>query len=149
MVSWVGALARALERQRAPSPFLLPLMVLWANLHGGFTFGLILLGGFGLEAVVSAPAGEHLRRAAQWIAFAVAALVCACITPYGPESILVTFRIRSLRPALQVIDEWRPPDFSHIGGLELALLAGLGLALWHGFVLSPVRILILVGLLHL
>src|SRR5262249_49424873 len=59
-----------------------------------------------------------------------------------------TFRVLGLGPALSVISEWRPQDFSHIAGFEIVLLAGLGLALIAGFRLPPVRILILLGLLH-
>ena len=40
MVLWIAGLVRALDARRAPSWWLLPLMTLWANLHGGFTFGL-------------------------------------------------------------------------------------------------------------
>ena len=36
MVAWVGGLIAAADRRGAPSFWLLPLMVLWANLHGGF-----------------------------------------------------------------------------------------------------------------
>ena len=48
IVVWTACLARASEEERTPSFWLLPLMVLWANLHGGFTLGLFLAAGFGL-----------------------------------------------------------------------------------------------------
>ena len=44
MVAWVGGLIAAADRRAAPSLWLLPLMALWANLHGGFVFGLLLVG---------------------------------------------------------------------------------------------------------
>ena len=47
IVVWTAHLARASAEHRRPSLWLLPLMVLWANLHGGFTLGLLLTGGFG------------------------------------------------------------------------------------------------------
>jgi hypothetical protein len=149
MVAFVGGLVRAVDRERRPSLWLLPLMVLWANLHGGFTLGLLLTVAAGLDAAVSAAPSERRRIARAWIGFAAAALIAACITPYGPESILVTFRVLGLGPALSIIGEWRPADFSRLGGLELALLAGIGLALRFRVGLPPVRILVLLGLLHL
>ena len=38
MLAWVGGLLSASERREAPSFWLLPLLALWANLHGGFVF---------------------------------------------------------------------------------------------------------------
>src|SRR6267154_5062748 len=53
MVAWVGGLIAA-DRRSAPSFWLLPLMALWANLHGGFVFGLALMAPIALDAVASA-----------------------------------------------------------------------------------------------
>lgn len=149
MVAWVAGLVRAVDRGVPPSFWLLPLMTLWANLHGGFTFGLFLIAAVALDAIVEAEDGIRLRTAFVWARFAVLALIAACITPYGWESILVTQRVLGLGEALSIIGEWRPADFSRLSGLELALLAGIGFALWRGFVLRPVRILILLGLIHM
>jgi hypothetical protein len=63
IVVWTAFLARASDENRRPSLWLLPLMVLWANLHGGFTLGLVLAAGFGLEATIAAPAAERRRVA--------------------------------------------------------------------------------------
>jgi hypothetical protein len=41
MVAWVEGLIAAADKHRAPSFWLLPLMVLWANLHGGFVFSFL------------------------------------------------------------------------------------------------------------
>src|SRR5262249_10560129 len=137
MVAFVAGLVRAADRHRVPSLWLPLLMVLWANLHGGFTLGILLAGAVGLDAIVAAEPTQRRRLAVGWIGFAIAVFLAACITPYGPESILVTFRVLGLGPALSVISEWRPQDFSHIAGFEIVLLAGLGLALIAGFRLPP------------
>jgi hypothetical protein len=149
MVAFVAGLVRAVDRSAPPSFWLLPLMTLWANLHGGFTFGLFLIAAVALDAIVEAEEGTRRRTAFVWARFALLALIAACITPYGWESILVTQRILGLGEALSIIGEWRPADFSNLPGLELALLAGVGFAFWRGFVLRPVRILILLGLIHM
>ena len=149
MVAWVGGLVRAVDRKRAPSLWLLPLMVLWANLHGGFTFGIFMVGALALDAIVDAPAGTRRTAFLHWFAFGIAAVITGSLTPYGWQSMLVTKEILGLGDALSIIGEWRPADFSTVNGLELALLAGVGFALWKGFVLRPVRILILLGLIHM
>ncbi len=149
MVAWVAGLVRAADRRRPPSYAHLLLMVLWANLHGGFTLGIVLAVAAGLDAVVAAGPGDRRALAGRWVVFVALTLVAASITPYGPQSMLVTWRILSQTQALSIINEWRPADFGHLGAFELALLAGLGFALYRGFVLPPVRVLILIGLLHL
>ena len=45
--------------------------------------------------------------------------------------------------------EWKPADFGSLGPLEICLLLGIGLALWRGITLPPMRILLLLGLLHM
>ena len=149
MVAWVAGLVRAADEKRAPSLWLLPLMVVWANLHGGFTFGIMMVGALGLDAIVASPAETRLRTAARWIGFGLLALAAGCVTPYGWQSVLMTVRILGLGPALSIIGEWKPADFSHLSGLEIVLLIGLGAALWRGVTLAPVRIVILLGLVHM
>src|ERR1700722_4862716 len=56
MVAWFAGLIAAAGRRTAPSYWLLPLMALWANLHGGFVFGLVLVAPIALDAVVGAEA---------------------------------------------------------------------------------------------
>src|SRR5580698_4254178 len=107
MVAWVGGLIAAADRRGAPSYWLLPLMALWANLHGGFVFGLVLIAPVALDAVWSA--APHLRKslALRWAAFAVAALAAGCCTPYGWDSLLASQKILELGSALPLIMEWK------------------------------------------
>jgi hypothetical protein len=149
LVAWVAGLVAAADARRAPSFALLPLMALWANLHGGFTFGLVIIAPFALEGVLVANSAERLAVAWKWLRFGVLALFAACITPYGPESILVTGRVLGLGEALSFIGEWRPQDFTRLGPFELCLLLGAGLVLWRGLTLPPIRVLVVVGLLHM
>jgi hypothetical protein len=149
MVAWVAALVRAADRGNVPSLKLLPLMVAWANLHGGFTLGLALIAPIALEAVLACPASERRTAALAWLRFGVLAVLAGCITPYGWESILVTYRILGLGTALTIIGEWQPQDFTRVGAFELCLLLAVGFALYRGFTLPPLRIVVLLGLLHL
>ncbi|MBN9086333.1 MAG: hypothetical protein J0J01_05455 [Reyranella sp.] len=150
MLWWVSGLIRAVEEKRAPEPILLLAMLIWANLHGGFTMGLLLGGAFGLEALVNGADGAERKRIFwSWLKFGVAALLVACITPYGVGSILITFQIFGLGDALALIDEWKSPDFQTQPLTELILLVGLYLVLARGVKLPIMRTLIVVGLVHM
>jgi hypothetical protein len=147
---WVAGLVRAVEERRAPDWGLLAVMVLWANMHGGFTLGLMLAGALGLDALLGArDAAERRMLFIAWARFGIAALIAACITPYGPESILVTSRIFSLGDSLGMIAEWRAPDFQKQPLQELVLLVALYLILSRGLKLPLIRLLIVLGLVHL
>jgi hypothetical protein len=149
LVTFIAALIRAVDTARPPSWWLLPLMTLWANLHGSFVFGLAMTGLIAAEAIWLAPASSRARIARDWIAFGVLALVAACLNPYGPEMILATVRTLGLGQALSIINEWRPQDFTKLGPYEIIVLAGVGAALLCGVRLPPFRIVMLLGVLHL
>jgi hypothetical protein len=147
---WVAGLVRAVEQRRAPDWWLLAVMILWANMHGGFTLGLMLAAALALDALVGArDASERRMLFIAWAKFGVGALIAACITPYGPESILVTSRIFSLGDSLGTIVEWRAPDFQKQPFQELVLLVAIYLALSRGLKLPLIRLLIVLGLVHL
>jgi hypothetical protein len=149
MMAWVGGLVAAADRRAAPSFWLLPLMALWANLHGGFVLGLALVVPIALDAVWNAETARRKPLVLRWALFAVAALAASCITPYGWDSLLASKKILALGEALPLIMEWRPADFSSIGPLEVCLLLGFGLALYRGISLPPLRIVLLLGMLHM
>jgi hypothetical protein len=92
---------------------------------------------------VGAEAKARKPLTLRWAAFAIAALVASCITPYGWDALLASKKILDLGGALPLIAEWKPADFGTIGALEICLLAGIGLALLRGV------ILLLLGLLHM
>lgn len=149
MVLWVGELIAAADRRTAPSFWLLPLMALWANLHGGFVLGLALTAPIALDAVLNAETRMRKSLLLRWAAFGLAALLACCCTPYGWNSLLASQKILELGSALPLIMEWRPADFGSLGAFEVCLLLGIGLALWRGFTLPPLRIVLLLGLLHM
>src|SRR3984957_18998930 len=111
VAAWSAGLIAARARGRAPPLGLATLMSAWANLHGGFIFGLMLIGPFALEAVPEAPVGARLLAARAWAVFALAALAAALINPYGIDALLLPFRLMSVEN-LSRISEWRPQDFS-------------------------------------
>jgi hypothetical protein len=149
MLAWAYGLLSASERGRAPSFWLLPLIALWANLHGGFVFGLVLVGGFALDALWNADRAQHKTVALRWAVFGVAALAACCATPYGWGSILAARKILDLGELLHLIYEWMPADFSRFGMFEMSILALIAGALYGGVKLSPPRIALVLGLLHM
>jgi hypothetical protein len=148
MVAWFAGLITAADRRAAPSYWLVPLMALWANLHGGFVFGLVLLAPV-LEVLLGAEAAQRKQLALRWGAFALAALLASCATPYGWTSLLASQKILALGNALPLIMEWKPADFGSVSPFEICLLLGIGLALYRGVTLPLMRIVLLLGLLHM
>ena len=116
MVAWVGGLIAAADRRGAPSFWLLPLMALWANLHGGFVFGLVLVG-----ADRARRGAERGRGVAQIAGAALGGIrlsprvMRAACTPYGWNALLASQKILELGGALPLIMEWRPADFGSVG----------------------------------
>ncbi|MGY3620601.1 hypothetical protein [Bradyrhizobium sp. USDA 10063] len=145
MVSFVGGLLAAADRRSQPSWLLLPLMALWANLHGGFVLGLALIGPIGLEAVWCVDRKHRVQLAARWALFGLAALVAACCTPYGWGTLLAATKILSLGKLLSLIWEWMPVDFSSFTLFEGALLGLIGVAFYRKLELSVPRIILLLG----
>lgn len=151
MLLWVIGLVRAREEDRAPSLWLLPVMTLWANLHGGFTLGLALGLALAAEAVLAAwprqRAGAALRS---WGLFVLLAVACALLTPHGAQAFVFTWQVMVEDSfALTRIGEWRSPDFHRFQPLEAWLLALMALFTHKGLRLPPMRLLLLLGLVHL
>jgi hypothetical protein len=149
MVAWVGAMMLAADRRAAPSFFLLPLMSIWASLHGGFVLGLALIGPIALEAVWTAAPSQRIALAARWALFGAGALVASCCTPYGWDTLLAARRILDLGQLLSLISEWMPQNFSSLTPFELTLLGLLALGYYRGIVLSVPRILLLLLLVYM
>jgi hypothetical protein len=146
MVAWGAALVRAMDERSAPPYWALPLLTLWANLHGSVVLGLGLIGPAVLEALIEEPRAWP-RILWRWLPFSALALVAACITPSGPGSLLVPLTTLGLGHALTTIVEWRPQDFGHFSAFEFVLLLGL-LGLSRGVKLPLIRMLVVLGLLH-
>jgi hypothetical protein len=149
MLAWAYGLMSASERGEAPSLWLLPLMALWANLHGGFIFGLVLAGGFAIDALWNADVARQKPLALRWALFGIGALVACCATPYGWGSILAARKILDLGELLHLIYEWMPADFTSLGAFEISILVLIAAALYSGVKLPPPRIALVLGLLHM
>jgi hypothetical protein len=151
MMLWTIGLVRASEAGRSPSLWLLPVMTLWANLHGGFTLGIALTGAFALEACIEAWRERRLGAALRsWGLFGLLAVASALVSPNGLGGIGFTWLVLVQSSyALQNIGEWWSPDFHSFQPLEVWLLGGLAMVMHQRLRLPAVRLALLLGLLHL
>jgi hypothetical protein len=121
-------------------------MLLWANLHGSFLFGLVLIGVFALEALLQEK--DRKRVVLDWGLFGLVALLLCLVTPAGFEGLLFPLQVSSME-ALELIEEWRPssptrdPLFFAVAGGALLLL------LLKRPKLSIPRLILLAGLTYL
>lgn len=139
----------AAERRTCPTFLLLPLMSLWANLHGGFVLGLVLIPLIALQAAWDAAPEHRIMLAARWAIFAIAALGASCCTPYGWNTPLAALKILDLGEVLSTLSEWRPADFGSFSLFEGCLLGLIGLALHRSLAISVPRIILLLLTTHM
>jgi hypothetical protein len=134
----------ARARAQAPPLRWVPLMTLWANLHGGFMVGVALAWLLGAEAVLEGP--DRARAARRWGIFALAATLAAMVTPNFPQGFLLPFRFLAMGTMFSTIAEWRSPDFQNFDPLEVTILAALLFGFWRGFRMPPFRLVLVLGL---
>ena len=146
VAAWGAALINARDTGRAPPVWLAALMIPWSNLHGGFVFGLVLIGPFALEALIAAPREARFAAARDWAMFGAASLLAAMINPYGVEALMFPFRLVGV-DNLSRVSEWRPQDFSHFGPMAIALMALIGFTLTRPVAMPLMRAALLVGLI--
>ncbi len=145
---WVAALLRARDGNRAPPLVLALLMILWANLHGSFVFGLLLIGPFALEALIGARPADRVTVLRQWGVFGIICLCASLLTPFGPSGLLFPFQVSSMK-VLGKIGEWQAADFSTPGVFEAALLSGIFFCLAKPVHVPFLRLITILGLLFM
>lgn len=146
LACWTLLLLRARDADRTPPIAASLLMLGWANLHGSFVFGLLLIGPFALEALLQSK--DKLVTCKQWGLFGAASLALSFITPHGVHGLLFPLQVSSME-TLHMIQEWRPTIPSEMAGFTAVLLATIFFALHKGLKLPVIRLLLLVALLFL
>lgn len=131
-----------------------PLLLVWANLHGGFLLGIAFLAGVGgLEALEArwGPEPGRLdarRRAALLLVLVPVGLFVSCLHPQGPSQLGWSLAAVG-DPTVRNIDEWLPTPLRETRSFELALLLAPLVALaqprWPG----PFELGALLGSAHL
>lgn len=146
LVLWCGGLVAARAKRTAPAFRLLPVMLLWVNLHGSFLVGLLLPGAFMLEALLD-PGANRRHTVTIWAGFSLTACGVALLNPGFLAGVVFPIHLLGM-PGLAWVGEWQPTDFSRVQPLELMILGALALGLSGKVRLPPVRLLLLLGLIH-
>jgi hypothetical protein len=128
------------QDQRDRLGWLIPLTVLWINLHAGFAVGLALIGLTALAESLAALTGgspaRGFRRPARLAAIGVASGAAAVLNPFHIHAVLFPFQVLGERVAQSMIIEWASPPFSHP---QVRLIEGLLLLSLVLFLASPRR----------
>jgi hypothetical protein len=144
LAGWTIMLLRSVEAGRAPPLWCALIMVIWTNLHGSFPLGILIAGGFALDAMIK----SHWKLLPQWSTFVAASILCALLNANGLPGLLQPFHIAGLE-MLPRIQEWQPSTPAMTPQFYVALTCGLGLLLWFGVKVSLGRLLLLLGMLGL
>ncbi|HEV2187034.1 MAG TPA: hypothetical protein VGR70_07485 [Stellaceae bacterium] len=150
LVCWCGVLIAARDEERGPPWAVLPVMALWANLHGSFMFGLGLAGFLGAEAMLHPGAGQsRLAEVKRWGLFVAGAIAAALCNPNGLSALLQPLRLVAM-PALQTgFVEWAPAELAKFPALEAWLLGAIALGFTLRTSLPWSRLLLLLGLFYM
>jgi len=111
--------------------FLLPLGVIWANAHGGFILGLILLMLYGLGELL-----EKRNIRAAWPYWRTAILLTIAIGIFNPYGFTYwPFIVQALTMPRPLIGEWAPLPLLNLDfwALKLLMLGALGALILTGF----------------
>ena len=143
---WLVALIRARAHDRAPPLYLAAVMLLWVNLHASFALGIGLMGPFALEALIVSK--DRRRAFIGWLVVGVACLAAAFLNPNFLRGVLIPFGAFG-SSNINLIQEFRPTDMTYTPGFEVALLLLIGACLWVGAKVAPLRLFVVLLLLHL
>ena len=126
---WIAAHIRARRKDSVPF-YLVPIMILWVNLHGGFLIGPAFTLVFAAEAVYAAPSfPAAIRAALRWGAFLAAALAAALVSPHGVAGLLFPIELTHMSAALAGVTEWQPSSLANNPALFIWLLLFVFMAL--------------------
>jgi hypothetical protein len=95
---------------------LVPLFILWANMHGGFIFGFLLIlaciSGTLADRFLNRPTNSTTRQLGALITWTVIAALAISINPNGPALWKLPFY--TVGVSIESIIEWRSPDFHRL-----------------------------------
>jgi len=148
LVILAGALMNAQEEGRAPSLWLIVIMILWVNLHGSFIFGIALILPIALQAVINSAPQLRLTVIWNWSLFFGMALIACLLNPQGIAGAVFPLQVLNLQH-LGAINEWMPYQFKGVNPLEILLFVYLLIALLGLLRLPFMRIVMLLGLIHM
>jgi hypothetical protein len=105
--------------------WLLPLFAIWANTHGGFVAGLVLLGascaiecGLAFFATNSSDRVDARRKARGFTAILAGCFAATLVNPYGPTLYSRVFQLLGNPYFMSLHPEWRSPQFHGAGAFQ-------------------------------
>ncbi len=107
--------------------WLVPVFMLWSNLHGGYVLGFILLIIWGCGEFLDYLLTPEVSWSMFWmqvrslLVWGAAAGVAILLNPNGIETWLIPFKTVGVNVLQQLIDEWASPNF-HEAGLQPFLI---------------------------
>src|SRR5580704_13587520 len=135
---WIIKLLDAYDKEKPDLPrlvILAPLMILWANIHGSFTFGLTLLYIFTAFCLYHYFVQRDYTKCRRLAIVAATVTLCSFLTPYGMLPALMTTKLVSIKFITNYIIEWHSPNFQeslyrliYLVGI-LSAIAGFGIRL--------------------
>jgi hypothetical protein len=136
-ILWYGVLDQYQYKGKDRLYLLPPLMLLWANLHGGFILGFLLMGVYfigNMTAVFSSREATRniaRERCKKLALFAVVCLLFSLLNPRGYHLLLFPFETVSNQWLMNNVQEFLSPNFHHklpYKYLLLLTIAVLGLS---------------------
>ena len=136
LILWRCRAALAQGRRPTMLWLLVPLLLVWVNLHGSFPLGLALLGAFLLSEAIDRfrqRGPTDLRPLALPVAIAVLTAVTTLVNPTGLRIYSYVASLMS-HPAMRAaVDEWHAPTWSTFTGKAFFIgIAVVLVALWTG-----------------
>ncbi len=158
IVIFLGIIQRARENG-TKWLFCLPVLtILWANIHGGFLAGILILGAYGVGDLVSAalaPVGgsreRDTRQAVLFLLMAAACSLASLVNPYGYQLHAHIWQYLRDPEMTRAIVEFKGTNFQDgaSGYLEALLVIGLCAAIWYGRRQRFAEVFLLAGWGHL
>jgi hypothetical protein len=142
----LALLTRFTYRGKAPLPFAIPMMWIWANLHGGFIIGLAALAIFSAVRVTT----DLIGGRGPWVGaklFAILAVstLVTLANPYGPGGWQAVAHAITNPRTREVIEDWQPLLSSlwatwrqnHVAALPDIVAIAMFVALAVTWILNP------------
>ena len=148
LIFWLAGLVNAVEQKQWRAPYILaPLMVLWANLHGSFILGLMMIPFFAIEAFLCANKECEIKAIKSWALFLIISVIMSLITPFGLDGIAFGANMVSAQFTSNIL-EWTPASGYNLLPIEYWLMLLLVMGLTGYLKIPVVRLLLILGFIH-
>lgn len=118
---------------------LIPIMLIWGNLHGGYFLGLLLIygviGGEILNLLLRSRSEHRIVGPRLWrlIGIAILSTLVLLINPAGPDLLLLPLQTFTMGALRSFIQEWNPPNLllPEVWPFNALLILTVGLVIAH------------------